>query len=1341
MRRALKIILPVFGALLFIVAGLTITGVYIAQSDWLREKVRSAIVTEAERATGGKVEISKFRFDWKTLQAEIDGFTIHGTEPAGSPPLLTIRKLVVGLKIISLMERSVDILFARLESPRIYLLIAADGSTNVPSPKLPRKPREDPVQDILDLKIGNFSVLDGGAEVHAAGQPPKVSSYDASGKNLQSKLSYQALGAKYSGTLSVQPLDVRYDRYRTVQVGLDVTLAIDKDHLQIGSAKLSTASSHMNLSGELKGFTSPVINTAFNGAVSLPELGSILKLKSQLRGTVELDGDLRYTGNVDYRLSGKLKGKSLAYYDKTVKLANVSAACQFGVDPKAIELTNVTVGVLGGTVRGKATIRDLDRYQIAGTLAHFDIARLAPQPLPYDGIVEGPFELSGRLSDPNYRHVAASAQLAISPAPRGMPISGSISAKYDAANNQTVLAPSVITLPNSRLELNGVLEKRVQVVMESHDLGDLLPALAAAGEKDLPIALKDGSISWDGSIFDPLGSPRLEGHIAGKNFLYSGQLVDSLTGDVSAQQDGLTLRGAKLVYRNLNADFQGSVGLSKWKVSDASSLSGSANLQGASLPNLLALAGRKDIPVTGTLTIAGQVTGTVGNPLANATFNLVNGTIYTEPFDRITGKVESVNGGVESLSAQWRAGPRQVGLNARYQQSPNDFQTGTLNFQFTSNRMSLAQFAFVRKEWPGLAGTTYATGSGELVISKNGVRLTAINGDLETSNVTLDSLQLSDLKLTAQTEGGLVKAHLQSNLVHAEISADGSIQLTGDYPGTAQISFEKVDLATARKLLLPSPKGQSSWAFAGTVEGKATISGALLKPETLTAELEIPQFELRPDVSGVINTALSDVTIRNTQPIRAQLANSVIRVESARFTALNTDVSLLGTVNLKDKNPLSLNLNGTVDLKLARSFNPDLESSGSLLVRVTLRGSFDHPQLGGSADLRNGNISLAGFPNGLSQANGRITFDENRANIQSMTAQTGGGTIQLEGFAAFGGPSVTFRITGLAKGVRVRYPEGMSSVSDADLTWTGSAERSVLAGDVTIHKIAYNQQTDFAAVMAFTGAGPGPTQVAPTGLLGGTQFDVKVRTASDISFETGLVSGLQTEANLRLRGTAANPALLGRISISSGRIDFLGNKYVINQGTLSFFNPVRIEPIVNVDLSTQSRGVDVTFTISGPLTKLNLTYSSDPPLQFSDIVALLATGKPPTDPTIAARQTDTQQTWQQLGASALVGQAISNPVSGRLERFFGVSKIKIDPLLPGLGGAGASAGGSNPGARLSLEQQVAPNVTFDYVISTNSTSSQVVRVEWAFSRHWSAVILREENSAFGIDFQYKKRFK
>ena len=115
-----------------------------------------------------------------------------------------------------------------------------------------------------------------------------------------------------------------------------------------------------------------------------------------------------------------------------------------------------------------------------------------------------------------------------------------------------------------------------------------------------------------------------------------------------------------------------------------------------------------------------------------------------------------------------------------------------------------------------------------------------------------------------------------------------------------------------------------------------------------------------------------------------------------------------------------------------------------------------------------------------------------------------------------------------------------------------------------------------------------------------------------------------------------------------------------------------------------------------------------------------------------ARASGAAQTWQQMGASALIGQAIANPVAGRLQRFFGVSKIKIDPLLTGL---------DNPQARLTLEQQVTPSITFTYITNVTQSNPQVIQVEWAFSRQWSAVALREENGLFGIDFFYKRRFK
>ena len=124
-------------------------------------------------------------------------------------------------------------------------------------------------------------------------------------------------------------------------------------------------------------------------------------------------------------------------------------------------------------------------------------------------------------------------------------------------------------------------------------------------------------------------------------------------------------------------------------------------------------------------------------------------------------------------------------------------------------------------------------------------------------------------------------------------------------------------------------------------------------------------------------------------------------------------------------------------------------------------------------------------------------------------------------------------------------------------------------------------------------------------------FDVQIETSPDITFESSLAQDIQIEANLRLRGTATNPSLLGRVNITQRRLVFFGTRYHINQGSVSFFNPSRIEPVVNVDLETKARGIDITLTVSGPMRKLNLTPRSDPPLQFSEIVALLATGRAP----------------------------------------------------------------------------------------------------------------------------------
>jgi translocation and assembly module TamB len=94
---------------------------------------------------------------------------------------------------------------------------------------------------------------------------------------------------------------------------------------------------------------------------------------------------------------------------------------------------------------------------------------------------------------------------------------------------------------------------------------------------------------------------------------------------------------------------------------------------------------------------------------------------------------------------------------------------------------------------------------------------------------------------------------------------------------------------------------------------------------------------------------------------------------------------------------------------------------------------------------------------------------------------------------------------------------------------------------------------------------------------------------------------------------------------------------------------------------------------------------------------------------------------------------VANPVSSQLQRFFGVSRLKIDPQLTGVE--------NNPQARLTLEQQVSKNVTFTYITNIATTNQVIVRIEWALNKNWSAVAVRDENGLFGLDFYYKKRFK
>jgi translocation and assembly module TamB len=232
---------------------------------------------------------------------------------------------------------------------------------------------------------------------------------------------------------------------------------------------------------------------------------------------------------------------------------------------------------------------------------------------------------------------------------------------------------------------------------------------------------------------------------------------------------------------------------------------------------------------------------------------------------------------------------------------------------------------------------------------------------------------------------------------------------------------------------------------------------------------------------------------------------------------------------------------------------------------------------------------------------------------------------------------------------------------------------------------------------------------------------------------TTLGQDIEADIDLRLRGKPSYPSLLGTISANQGTIKLFGATYTINRGQVSFTTPVKIDPVLDLDLQTQAHGISVDIVVSGTPGRLNINYRSDPPLQPRDIIALLAVGRAPDITAgVPNAQVNNDLNSLQSGANSVLGQALA-PVSNRLSKLFGITNIKIDPLVQGIANA--------PQARLTLQQQISRDISVTYVTNLAQTSEQIFRFEWALNRQYSLVALRDDNGEFGIDIQYKKQFK
>ena len=82
-------------------------------------------------------------------------------------------------------------------------------------------------------------------------------------------------------------------------------------------------------------------------------------------------------------------------------------------------------------------------------------------------------------------------------------------------------------------------------------------------------------------------------------------------------------------------------------------------------------------------------------------------------------------------------------------------------------------------------------------------------------------------------------------------------------------------------------------------------------------------------------------------------------------------------------------------------------------------------------------------------------------------------------------------------------------------------------------------------------------------------------------------------------------------------------------------------------------------------------------------------------------------------SNAVLGQAINSQFSDRVQKLFGVSRIKIAPEI------GSTT--TNPTAQVTIEQTVSNKVTITYVSNLAQASQQSIFVEYNINRDISLI--------------------
>jgi autotransporter translocation and assembly factor TamB len=562
------------------------------------------------------------------------------------------------------------------------------------------------------------------------------------------------------------------------------------------------------------------------------------------------------------------------------------------------------------------------------------------------------------------------------------------------------------------------------------------------------------------------------------------------------------------------------------------------------------------------------------------------------------------------------------------------------------------------------------------------------------------------------------------------MTGTGRIALTRGHDAELTFRFHDTSLDPYVRLFVPRLSPFTTAVATGTIR----VTGQLASFDRVIVDGTVDTVDMR----------LFDYAVRNAVPIRLGLDRQVVRVDNLQLLGDGTRLSIDGAIAL-DEEQISLQANGDANLGILQGFFRNVRGSGYAQLTAAINGPLYEPLFSGNATVIDGRVRHFSLPNSLDGINGTVQFDSRGLRFDDLAATMGGGRVQFGGRVdADGYLPGDLNLTARGEGMQLRYPAGVRSTVDADLTVRGNFSSPILGGAVTVRNAIWTRRIDPTGGLFDRDPETEPTAASSSAVP--LRFDLTLLVPSTLRIENNLAR-LVASADLQLRGTYDRPVLLGRAEVDRGEITFEGRRYLVTRGTIDFNDPSRIEPFFDVEAETRVRVPGQTYRVivsaAGTMERLQPQLSSDPPLPAAEVLALLFSDVR-RGPYVELRALQNPNERQTDILTAQATQLLADPISSEVERVveqtFGVDTFQLTPSLIDPYSYSTSPR-VNPSARVTIGKRISERVYLTFSRSLSSSfNDQILLLEYDENDRLSWLLSRNEDETYAVEVRVRHAF-